>query len=165
MWWMRTGDKQAGLDLRYRYLVVCIEGPRGWETQHRFAIRWQGRAVQLPVAFRVPAADAERPMGAGPENFRYLEIGEERIPVTAQPDTEFQVRNTPAVAIIPEKTSRDGAVGLSIATWVAISPPDHPGQVSPVAGEDEFRSAGRTVEKRFQALLAAGRVIDMGPAR
>ena len=45
------------------------------------------------------------------------------------------------------------------------SPLGYPGEVNPMAGPEGFKAAGKKVEKRLQALLATGRVIDVPPVR
>lgn len=155
----------AGLEVKYRYLVVEAVGPAEWEKKHGFSIQWQGKDVQLPVVFCVPGRAENFEMGSGGEIFGHLKIGEERVPVAAKPDTKFQVRNTGIVAFIGERGSRKDAVAFSIATSVAMSPPEHPGELNPNATEGEAESSGKKLEKRVQELVAAGRVIEIVPGK
>jgi hypothetical protein len=64
---------------------------------------------------------------------------------------------------IRENGSRDGAVALALASWVAVSPVDYPGPSNPNAGTEEIKRAENQVEQRLKELLAAGRVIDVEP--
>jgi hypothetical protein len=153
----------AALDVKYRYLVVYTEGPPDWMKKHSFSIQWQGKEVNLPVVFRVPGSAIDFEMQSGGEIFGHLNIGKEEVPVKAEPDTKFQVRNTGVIAFIREKSSQSGAVGLSIATSVAMSPPEHPGELNPNFIEKEWEPLGKKLEKRLKILIAAGRLIDISP--
>jgi hypothetical protein len=150
-------SREGQLDLKYQYLVVTADGPAEWAKQHRFTIDWEGKPVQLPVILRVPTSSGLS-MGAGPEAERYLKIGEQRFPVTADPATEFHVRNTGTLVILPEESDKRGGVGLSVVTWVTISPPSYPGfGIDP----DSREEAQKELKAEFQKLLAAGKTIDV----
>jgi hypothetical protein len=158
------GDADAAaLDIKYRYLVVSIEGPADWVKQHRFLVRWQGKTISLPVAFRVPGPAEDVELGAGPEIMKYLVIGNEEVPVTAKQETEFRVGNEMGVAFYPEKSLRAGATAFSLATWVVVCPPDQQGEVSPDADEGQIKRVGNKVERRLHELIDEGRVIDVRP--
>jgi hypothetical protein len=154
-------DEAPGLQLKYRYLVVYASGPAEWEKDHAFSVRWQGKDVRLPVVFRVAGPADDFDMGSGGELFGHLRIGKARVPVTAKPDTKFQVRNTGVVALVPEKSPRKDTAVISIATSVAISPPDYPGELGPDAKNQERKSSGERLGKRLKGLIAAGRVIEV----
>jgi hypothetical protein len=164
-YYSRSEEKQAGLEVKYRYLVVSIEAPDEWVKRHRFTIQWERKTVELPVAFRIAGPADKFKLGAGPEIMHYLAIGDEEVPVTGTPDTKFRVGNELGFAMIPEKSSRQGAVAFSLVTWVAISPVDQPGQVGPDGNKAEMAEAGNTLAKRLKELIAAGRVIDLQPSR
>jgi hypothetical protein len=83
--------------------------------------------------------------------------------LTAKPDTKFQVRNTGAIAVIPEKISRKDRVAFSIASSVFMSPPDFPGELSPDFKEAE--TSGQELVKRVKKLVDGGRVIDVVPGK
>jgi hypothetical protein len=153
-------SREGQLDLKYQYLVVTADGPAEWVKQHRFTIDWEGKPVQLPVICRVPARSGQT-IGAGPEAERYLDIGNQRLPVAAEPDTVFHVCNMGALVILPEESEKRSAVGLSFVTWVTVSPPSYPGVGLDPASREE---ANKELKTEFQALLAAGKVIDV-PAR
>jgi hypothetical protein len=156
----------AELELKYRYLVVSIEAAPAWVKGHKFSIQWQGKTVPLPVAFRVPGVFAEDfHLDAGPELEKHLVIGRAKIPVTGEPETQFRVGNEGGVASIPEPASRKGAVALSFANWVVISPPEQPGEVNPQFPPGEVEAAGKKLESRLRVLVAAGQVIDVQPDR
>ncbi len=160
-WQWRSSQKEETGSGACRYLVVYVAGPNEWMKEHKFTTRWQGKEVPLPVIFRVKGTIEKFEMGSPGEIFGQLEIGDVTVPVTADPDTKFQVRNTGAVSFIQEKSNRKGAVGLSIASSVAISPPDFPGEVSPTAGNGELETAGINLEKRLKDLIAQGQVVDV----
>src|SRR4051812_41063964 len=103
-----------------RWLVV---GPPEWEKKHAFSVRWQGKELPLPVVFRLAGTGENFEMGSGGEIFGHLVIGKDKAPVSAKPDTNFQVRNTGIITFVGEKGSRKNTVAFSIATSVAISPP------------------------------------------
>lgn len=161
----RFEDKQAGLEVKYRYLVVTVEAPKDWVKQHTFSIVWEGKTVELPVAFRVPnpAGNENFDLGAGPEIMHYLVIGDQKVPVTGKPECKFRVGNAGAFAMIPEQSFRRGAVAFSLAFWVAVSPVEQPGLVKPDG--KEMLESGNLVAKRLKKLIAAGRVIDVQPSR
>jgi len=161
----RADSESKSLEIKYRYLIVSIEAPAAWEKAHAFSIQWQGKTVPLPVAFRIPGPAENYSLGAGPEQLKYLKIGKDKLPVTAKPDTQFRVGNELGFAIIPEKSSRPEVVAFSLATWVAVSPPEQPGAVGPDLEKDEMKRAGNKLEKRLKELIAAGRVIDLQPDR
>jgi len=94
---------------------------------------------------------------------KYLKIGDREISVIAKPETAFRVGNELGFGMIRENGSRDGAVALALASWVAVSPVDCPGPSNPNAGTKELERAGNQVEQRLKELLAAGRVIDVEP--
>src|SRR5262249_42005068 len=138
--------ESSQLEIKYRYLVVEVVGPAEWEKKHKFSIPWKGKDMELPVVFRVPRPAEKFAMGSPGEIFGQLQIGKERLPVTAKPETKFQVRNTGAIAFIEEKSAQKGTVTLSIATSVAMSPPEFRGNISPELKEDEVKSAGKRLE-------------------
>ena len=149
-----------GLAIKHRYLLVEVVGAPDWEKEHTFSVRWRGKDLPLPVVFRVPGV-ADFKMGSAGEIFGYLEIGDEQAPVSARPDTKFQTRNTGAFALIAEKRSFWGTASFSIANSVFISPPEHPGDLSPLAGNSEWETAGNRLEKRIGEVIAMGNVIDV----
>ncbi len=156
----------GGLEVKYRYLLVEVVGPAEWEKKHAFSVRWQGKDLPLPVVFRVAGAGENFKMGSGGENFGHLIIGKDKAPVSAKPDTKFQVRNTGIVAFISEKSSKkDTEVAISIATSVAMSSPEFPGELSPIAKEGERESAGKRLETRIRQVIAAGNVVEIQPAK
>jgi hypothetical protein len=156
-------ERAPSLEVKNRYLVVSIEAPGDWAKKHTFSIDWQGKTVTLPVVFRVAGPADKFKLGAGPEIMKYLQIGNKEIPVTAQPDTPFRVGNELGFGMVPENASSGNAVAFSLASWVAVSPPDYPGPSHPTAGRAELERAGNLVAQRLQELLAAGRVIDVEP--
>jgi hypothetical protein len=158
-----AGDEGAGLEIKYRYLVVEALGPADWEKQYTFSIRWKDKDVPLPVVFRVAGPAEGFDMQSGGETSGHLKIGKEKVAVTAKPDIKFQVRNTGAIAALPETTSRKDRVASSLASSVFISPPDFPGELSPDVKEDEVKSSSKKLAKRVKELVDAGRVIDIGP--
>ena len=85
-------------------------------------------------------------MGSGGEIFGHLIIGKDKVPVAANPDTKFQVRNTGIIAFIGEKGTKRNTVAFSLATSVVMSPPEHPGELSPIAKEGERESAERNLK-------------------
>ena len=140
-------------------------GPAEWEKKHKFSIQWKGKDVELPVVFRVPGPAENFEMGSPGEIFGQLQIGKERLPVTAKPETKFQVRNTGAIAFMEEKSARKDTVALSIAASVAMSPPEFRGNIGPEFKEDEVKSAGKRLEKRVRQLVDSGRVIEVTPQK
>jgi hypothetical protein len=140
--------------------VVDIIGPPEWEKTHSFSIRWRGKDFQLPVVFSVAGPAEGFKMGSRGENFGELEIGNEVVPVTAKPDTKFQTRNTGVVAYVVEERSRK-EVTISVATSVAISPPEHPGELGPNALEGEVESSAKKLENRLNELIAGDHVIEI----
>jgi hypothetical protein len=161
-----SGSEDGGapaLEVKHRYLVVSIEGPADWVKQHQFSIRWQGKTVSLPVAFRIPGPGDKVKLGAGPEREKYLIIGNQEVPVTAKPETQFRVGNELGFAFHPEESHRKGVVAFSLANWVVVCPRDQPGEVSPDADNKEIKRVGNIVEERLQKLLAEKRVIDVKP--
>lgn len=163
-WWARHGkDDPAGMEVKYRYLVVSIEAPHEWVKQHHFFIEWHGETVELPVAFRIPDPTEDYQLGAGPELFKYLVIGKTKIPVTAESDTPFRVSNEGGVAMIPETGTRPGVVAFSLVHWVTVSPPEQPGQIDPLALDKEMLVGNEKLQKKLAKLKATGRVIDLTP--
>lgn len=158
-------NKGGGLEVKYRYLLVEVVGPPEWEKKHQFSVRWQDKDLPLPVVFRVSGAGENFEMGSGGEIFGHLGIGKDKAPVSAKPDTKFQVRNTGIVAFIGEKSSKQDTVAISIATSVAMSPPEHPGELNPNVKEGERDSAGKKLETRIKRVIAAGSVVDVQPAK
>jgi hypothetical protein len=158
-------SSDGGLEVKYRYLLVDVVGPPEWQKNHSFSVRWQGKDLSLPVVFRVAGVAENIEMGSGGEIFGHLLIGKEKAPVSAKPDTKFQVRNTGVIAFIGEKSSKKDTVAFSIATFVAMSPPEHPGELSPIAKDGERDSAGKKLEKRVKQVIAAGSVVEVQPAK
>jgi hypothetical protein len=158
-------DEARGLEVPYRYLVVEVVGPAEWQKEHAFSIRWKGTDMPLPVVFRVAGIAENFDMGSGGEIFGHLDIGDEKVPVTAKPDTKFQVRNTGVIALIGEKGSREDKVAFSIAFSVFISPPEFPGELGPEFTDGEMESLGTKLEKRVKELVDAGRVIELVPGK
>lgn len=164
-----TDDDKGGLEIKYRYLVVEAVGPVDWEKTHTFSVHWKNKDVPLPVLFRVvgPAEDFE--MKSGGEIFGHLKIGDEKVPVKAKPDTEFQVRNT-AFGFLPEESSHKNRTALSLAASVFISPPDFPGELSPDDLKEGLRVGtvkawGKNLARRVRELVDDGRVIDVTPEK
>ena len=155
----------AHLDLKHRYLLIDVAGPPEWEKKHAFSIKWKDKDVPLPVVIRVTGELNGFDLGSGGEIFGHLVIGKEKAPVSATPDTEFQVRNTGISAFISEKRTQKDSVAISIASSVLMSPPSHPGELAPAADKEETESAGKKLEKRIKELIAAGRVIDVQASR
>lgn len=153
-------SREEQLDLKYQYLVVTADGPAEWVKQHRFSIDWEGNPVPLPVIFRVPGRSGLT-MGAGPEAERYLKIGTQSLPVTAESGADFHVRNMGALVILPEESEKWGPVGLSFVTWVTVCPPSYPGVGLDPASREE---AQKELRAEFQKRLTSGTVIDV-PAR
>jgi len=151
----------ATLEVKYRYLLVTVEGPADWVKEHRFSTNWQGKPVTLPVAFRVAGPAENVKLGAGPEILKYLKIGESTLPVIAEPETEFRVGNELGFGVHPEKSPRTGGMAFSLVHWVVVAPLDQPGEVSPYLDNAEVKRASNKVEKRLQQLLAQARVIDV----
>jgi hypothetical protein len=85
--------------------------------------------------------------------------------VSVTPGTKFQVRNSGAFALIGEKSSRSDRAAFSIVNSVAISPPEHPGELGPTASEGERESARKRLEKRLEDVLTVGTVIDVVPGK
>lgn len=165
MWTTRGKDESAGLEVKYRYLVVSIEAPPAWQRQHRFFVDWQGEQVELPVAFRISGIVEDFQLGAGPEMFCYLRIGSEKLPVRAEPDTTFRVSNEGGVAFLPETSPQKGSVAFSLVHWVTVSPPDYPGQINPLAIDKESLTGNEKLAKKLAKLKATGRVIDVNPGQ
>jgi hypothetical protein len=161
LWQRYRPETQNGIDFQNFYLVVTIEGPDGWEDKHRFTIEWQGKTVELPVMFRATLGKNDGfQMGAGPEILHYLEIGKEKVPVTAHPDTDYQVRNSGGFAIIPEKSKNWGQAGMSLAVGVTISPSSFPGEGNPMIPGSRDAVSER-ISERLQRLIDSNRVIDL----
>jgi hypothetical protein len=155
-------SRSASLEIRYRYLLVEAIGPPEWVGGHAFSVRWRNKDLSLPVVFRVADPLTDFKMGSGGEVFGHLVFGNRQAPVSVTPDTKFQVRNTGITAFIREKDQKkQGVVVVSFASSVAVSPPEHPGELSPVATEEEQKSATLSVQTRIQKLIASGDVCDV----
>jgi hypothetical protein len=160
-----SGQGGPGLEVKSRYLVVDVVGPAGWVKEHSFSVQWQGKAMPLPVAFHVSGPAESFEMGSGGEPFGHLTIGTDRVPIAVTPDTKFQVRNTGVVAVVSEKGSQKDLAAMSLVTSVALSPPEHPGEIRADAEQGPVESSGKRLEKRLNELVASGRVIEVAPGK
>ena len=150
------------LVVRDAYLLVRVEAPPEWDEKHSATIVWEGREVQLPVVLRCRVTGPSGPnWGAvGEESQQALTIQGVEVAVRITPPTACQVSNELALGVISQ---RDGPTetALSIATWVSVGPPDRP-SISPTDAPDQLRAKGKGVVRRVEALIPAGRVIDVG---
>jgi RNA polymerase sigma factor (sigma-70 family) len=160
---VRASDP-TGMEIKYRYLVVTIEAPPGWEAKHSFSIEWEGKKVQLPIAFRVPGLAENFKLGAGPEIMKYLKIGDKEIPVTSTESVAYRVGNELGFAMIAEKSSKKDALAFSLAGWATVSPVDYPGPSNPNAAKEDIERVGGMLGRRLKDLIAAGKVIDVAIA-
>jgi hypothetical protein len=148
------------LEVRDRYLLVEAAGPPGWADAGRCTVRWGGRDVPLPVVFRVRGPGPGPDLGAeGPPPG--LVVGGRRVPVSAAPGVAVEARNTGAVAVIGGGHGRSGAAAVSVATAVAVSPPDWPGEPGPQRAAGATGAAAGRLERRVRELIDAGQVIDV----
>jgi hypothetical protein len=153
---------RPAIAVRYAYLLVSVEAPPAWSERHRPTVVWGGQEVRLPVVFRYRVTGSAGPdWGAAAEHQQALSVMGTQVPVRVEPAAACRVSNEPAVGLIPEPGGRAETV-LSVANWVSVGPPER-SAVHPDEALGQMFATGSDVGRRIKALVAAGRLIDVGP--